>query len=361
MRSVMTHTFSQVPKADIPRSTFARDHGYKTTFDAGYLIPVYVDEALPGDTINLQMSAFARLSTPLHPFMDNMFVDTFFFAVPIRLIWDNWQKFNGEQEDPGDSTDYLVPQMVAPAATGYANGSLSDYFGIPTGVAGLSHSAFWHRAYALIWNEWFEIRTCKNSTIVDKDDGPDDPAQYPLLKRGKRHDYFTSALPWPQKGPAVDLPLGTFAPVVTNNQAIRVKDGSNTESDMIYRSTGTSFGPQNTAPWANGEQTFFGSQTGLRADLSRLRLLRSISYAKRSKFNASTSAMREAVRATPKYSRLTSASPLRMHVCNDLSTWAAVARPSMSTLWLKPRLPMQLARKAISRLSAPLPLMVTAS
>ena len=140
MKSHMQHQISQVPKAEIPRSSFDRSHGYKTTFDAGYLIPVFVDEALPGDTFNLNMSAFARLATPIKPVMDNMFLSSFFFAVPIRLIWDNWQKFNGEQKNPGDSTDFVLPTMTAPAG-GYLNGTLSDYFGIPTEVASLVHTS----------------------------------------------------------------------------------------------------------------------------------------------------------------------------------------------------------------------------
>ncbi|QCQ85091.1 major capsid protein [Blackfly microvirus SF02] len=214
MRSTMSHQFSQVPNAEIQRSTFNRDHGYKTTFDAGWLIPVYVDEALPGDTINLSMSAFGRLATPIAPVMDNMFIDSFFFAVPIRLIWDNWQRFNGEQRNPGDTTDFLVPQMTSTASTGYANSSIHDYFGIPTGVPGLAHSALWHRAYNLIWNEWFRDQNLQNSVVNPVTDGPDNPTDYQLLRRGKRHDYFTSALPWPQKGPAVSLPLGTSAPIL---------------------------------------------------------------------------------------------------------------------------------------------------
>ena len=113
MKSVMSHSFSRVPQADIPRSVFDRSHGFKTTFDAGYLIPIFVDEALPGDTFNMSMSLFARLSTPIVPFMDNLFMDTFFFAVPMRLVWDNWERFNGAQTDPDDSTDYLVPQITS--------------------------------------------------------------------------------------------------------------------------------------------------------------------------------------------------------------------------------------------------------
>lgn len=208
--------FSQIPNSPIQRSVFDRSHDYKTTMDAGYLIPFFVDEVLPGDTFKLRVNAFVRMNTLVAPFMDNVFMDTFFFFVPSRLVWDNWQRFCGEQKNPGDSTDFLIPSLSGTNI--FNNGSIFDYMGLPTGVAldpaNTPINALPFRAYNLIYNEWFRDENLIDSIPVTTGDGPDPVSNYTLRKRAKRHDYFTSALPWPQKGPSVDVGLTGNAPVV---------------------------------------------------------------------------------------------------------------------------------------------------
>ena len=193
------------------------------------------DEVLPGDTINTNWTFLARLSTSAlkTPLMDNMYLDSFAFFIPNRLLWAHWENMCGAQANPGDSTDYLVPIMTAPASTGHVVGSLSDYLGIPTGIAGLQHTSLFHRAYALCWNQWFRDQNLQDATTFSTGDGPDTPSDYPLLKRGKRHDYFTSCLPWPQKPLAaypngVTLPLGSLAPVMGNGKDLGLTNGTDT-------------------------------------------------------------------------------------------------------------------------------------
>lgn len=239
----MNYNFASIPSVNIQRSVFNRSHSLKTTFDEGYLVPVLLEEVCPGDSWKLDNSIFARLASPLQvPIMDDMQLDVHYFFVPNRLLWEHWENMMGQQVNPGDSTDYLVPQITAPS-DGWPVGSIADYFGIPTGVANIKVSALPFRAYNLIYNEWYRDQNLQQSLPNFVDDGGSaqatwlgsdgvktvsgteqdywaslaNDAKYPyrgtLKRRNKLHDYFTSCLPWPQKGPGVELPIGGVAPI----------------------------------------------------------------------------------------------------------------------------------------------------
>jgi hypothetical protein len=190
---------AMIQRPDVPRSKFLGSFTRKTTFNAGLLIPFLVDEVLPGDHLKYDCTAYVRMATPYFPMMDNQRIDTHFFFVPNRLVWANWRKFMGEQANPDSSIDYTIPQIEADGSAGFPVGSLGDYFGLPPQALGARVNALPFRAYALIYNEWFRDENLINSAHMSTGDALEQWWQYPVRRRGKSQDYFTSALPWPQK------------------------------------------------------------------------------------------------------------------------------------------------------------------
>ena len=220
-RTAAGYSFSNVPAPQIQRSVFDRSHGVKTAFDGGYLVPFFVDEALPGDTHSISMNVFGRLQPTVDIPIDNLWLEFFFFSCPVRILWDNWEKFNGAQDDPGDSISFTVPQMTQNPTVG----SLSDYMGLPIGNS-ITFNSLHHRCYNRVFNDWFRDQDLTDSAVVDTDDGPDTAGDYVLRRRAKRHDYFTACRPATQKGTAVTLGIGSTAPVVSAGTDIPTFDST---------------------------------------------------------------------------------------------------------------------------------------
>lgn len=279
MQSALPKNLTVVAPPTLQRSTFDRSCGLKTTFDSGLLIPIFLDEVLPGDTLNLKATFFARLATPIFPIMDNLYLDSQFFFVPYRLLQANFKKLMGEQDSPGDTIAYTIPEMdgaTYPPA-GFNEQELPDYLGLPINVANAAWtffiSAMPFRAYNFIYNSWYKDQNLQNAVYFSDDDGPDDYADYELLRRGKRKDYFTGALPWPQKtfGGTVStprIPLGsdTSNPVVTTGTNIQLNTA--TLTDANFRNTGLTYARTYLEGTAGPDELVsFGSDSGLKTDL----------------------------------------------------------------------------------------------
>lgn len=266
--------FSIVPSINIARSAFNCDHGYKTTFNAGYLIPFLWDEVNPGDTFKVSSISYIRFATLLFPLMDNVRFYTYYFFCPTRLIWDHSRQFFGEQATPSSSIDFTVPKMTSPASTGYLESTIYDYLGLPTGIPGYDHISLPLRAYNLCWNEWFRDQNLQNSVVVNTGDTSDSASDYTLLRSCKIRDYFTSCLPFAQKFGSTPLPLGSSAPVVMGGalgDAIYLESTSGTGKGKmrINTTSGTTLDTSTSSgSWSAGEAVRLQSDSGMIADLS---------------------------------------------------------------------------------------------
>lgn len=261
--------FAVAPQVGISRSRFDLSFPYKATFDAGNLIPFLIQEVLPGDSFKLRTTAFARLATPLHPTLDNLHLESFYFFCPNRLVWENWQRFMGEQDNPTDSTDYAIPRITGSTPVG--EGSPSDYMGIPINLIpnDTRISALPFRAINLIWNQWFRDENLQDSRPVKMDDGGDGTGSNfygQLPKRGKRKDYVSSALPWPQKGPGVDLPIGVSAPL--NIIGAPTFTGATSGQSLGSLEQALATGQVHTSSPSDTTETMNWNNPGLEADLT---------------------------------------------------------------------------------------------